>query len=46
VVITNNLLKTIGGDSALSVFAIAGRLFSSLHTPQTGILLGVEPMRG
>jgi len=46
VVITNNLLKTIGGDSALSVFAIAGRLFSSLHTPQTGIVQGMQPILG
>jgi putative MATE family efflux protein len=46
VVITNNLLKTIGGDSALSVFAIAGRLISSLNTPQTGIVQGMLPILG
>lgn len=46
VIITNNLLKTIGGDSALSVFAIAGRLISSLNTPQTGIVQGMQPILG
>ncbi len=46
VIITNNLLKTIGGDSALSVYAIAGRLISSLNTPQTGIVQGMQPILG
>ena len=46
VVITNNLLKAIGGDSALSIFAIVGRLFSSLATPQTGIVQGMQPILG
>lgn len=46
VIITNNLLKSIGGDSALSVYAIAGRLISSLNTPQTGIMQGMQPILG
>ncbi|HMN61799.1 MAG TPA: MATE family efflux transporter, partial [Anaerolinea sp.] len=46
VIITNNLLKSIGGDGALSVFAIAGRLISSLNTPQTGIVQGMQPILG
>lgn len=46
VVLTNNLLKSIRGDSALSVFAIAGRLVSSLNTPQTGIVQGMQPILG
>jgi len=46
VIITNNLLKSIGGDSALSVYAIAGRLIASLNTPQTGIVQGMQPILG
>jgi len=46
VIVTNNLLKTIGGDSALSIFAIVSRLFSSLNTPQTGIVQGMQPILG
>jgi putative MATE family efflux protein len=46
VIITNNLLKTIGGDSALSIFAIVGRLYSSLNMPQTGIVQGMQPILG
>ena len=46
IIITNNLLKTIGGDSALSVFAIISRLYSSLTTPQTGIVQGMQPILG
>ncbi len=46
VIITNNLLKQIGGDSALSVFAIINRLYSSLNTPQIGIVQGMQPMVG
>lgn len=46
VIITNNLLKAIGGDSALSVYAIVGRLISSLNTPQTGIIQGMQPILG
>ncbi|NLG96099.1 MAG: MATE family efflux transporter [Chloroflexi bacterium] len=46
VIITNNLLKAIGGDSALSIFAITSRLFSSLNTPQTGIMQGMQPVLG
>jgi putative MATE family efflux protein len=46
VVVTNNLLKTIGGDSALGVFAIVGRLYSALSTPQAGIVQGMQPLVG
>lgn len=46
VVVTNNLLKAFGGDSALSVFAIASRIYSGLITPQTGIVQGMQPITG
>lgn len=46
VIVTNNLLRAIGGDSALSVFAIIGRLYSSLATPQTGVVQGMQPILG
>ena len=31
VIITNNLLKVLGGDSALGVFAIVSRLYAALE---------------
>ena len=46
VIVTNNLLKVIGGDSALGVFAIVSRLYSGLNTPQTGIVQGMQPVVG
>src|SRR3989440_3998830 len=46
VIVTNNLLRLIGGDSALGVFAIVNRLYSGLNTPQTGILQGMQPILG
>jgi putative MATE family efflux protein len=46
VIITNNLLRLIGGDSALAVFAIVNRLSSALNTPQTGIMQGMQPIVG
>lgn len=46
VIITNNLLKQIGGDSALGVFAIVNRLYSALSMPQTGIVQGMQPLVG
>lgn len=46
VIITNNLLKQIGGDSALGVFAIVNRLYSALNMPQTGIVQGMQPLVG
>jgi putative MATE family efflux protein len=46
VIVTNNLLKLLGGDSALSVFAIISRLYSSLSMPQTGIVQGMQPIVG
>jgi putative MATE family efflux protein len=46
VIITNNLLKVMGGDSALGVFAIIGKLYSSLTIPQMGIVQGMQPIVG
>jgi putative MATE family efflux protein len=46
VIVTNNLLKLVGGDNALSVFAIIGRLYSALSMPQTGIVQGMQPLVG
>jgi Na+-driven multidrug efflux pump len=46
VVITNNLLRSLGGDSALAVFAIVGRLYGALAIPQTGIVQGMQPLVG
>ena len=46
VIVTNNLLKLIGGDSALGVFAIVNRLYSALRTPQTGMVQGMQPLVG
>ena len=46
VIITNNLLKLIGGDTALGVFAIVNRLYSGLNMPQTGIMQGMQPLVG
>jgi putative MATE family efflux protein len=46
VIVTNNLLKQIGGDSALGVFAIVNRLYSALNMPQTGIVQGMQPLVG
>ncbi len=46
VIVTNNLLRVIGGDSALGVFAIIGRLYSSLSTPQMGVVQGMQPILG
>lgn len=46
VIITNNLLKVLGGDSALGVYAIIGKLYSSLTIPQTGMVQGMQPLVG
>ncbi len=46
VIVTNNLLKVIGGDTALGVFAIVNRLYSGLIIPQTGIVHGMQPLVG
>jgi len=46
VIVTNNLLRRIGGDSALGIFAIIGRLFTALKMPQTGIMQGMQPIVG
>lgn len=45
-IVTNNLLKLIGGDSALGVFAIISRLYVALSLPQTGIVQGMQPLVG
>lgn len=46
VIVMNNLLKVLGGDNALSVFAIVSRLYSGLNTPQVGIVQGMQPIVG
>jgi putative MATE family efflux protein len=46
VIVTNNLLKQLGGDAALSVFAIVNRLYAGLNMPQTGIVQGMQPLVG
>ncbi|MBI9048771.1 MAG: MATE family efflux transporter [Anaerolineaceae bacterium] len=46
VIITNNLLRVIGGDTALGVFAIVSRLYWGLNTPQTGMVQGMQPIVG
>ena len=46
VIVMNNLLRGLGGDNALSVFAIVSRLYSSLNTPQTGLVQGMQPIVG
>ena len=46
VIITNNLLKVMGGDTALGVFAIVNRLYGGLAMPQTGIVQGMQPLVG
>ncbi len=46
VIITNNLLKVLGGDSALGVYAIIGKLYASLTIPQMGMVQGMQPLVG
>jgi len=46
VIVMNNLLKVIGGDTALGVFAIVSKLYSGLLTPQSGIVQGMQPIVG
>jgi putative MATE family efflux protein len=46
VIVTNNLLRLMGGDSALGIFAIVNRLYASLSMPQTGIVQGMQPLVG
>jgi putative MATE family efflux protein len=46
VIITNNLLKVLGGDSALGVFAIVSRLYSAIGIPQAGIVQAMQPLVG
>jgi len=46
IIVMNNLLRVMGGDSALAVFAIVSKIYSSLNTPQTGIMQGLQPIVG
>ena len=46
VIVTNNLLKLVGGDSALGVFATINQLYAALSMPQTGIVQGMQPLVG
>lgn len=46
VIVTNNLLRLMGGDSALGIFAIISRLYAALNMPQTGITQGMQPIVG
>jgi putative MATE family efflux protein len=46
VVVTNNLLRLVGGDSALGIFAIISKLYAALSMPQTGIMQGMQPIVG
>ncbi|MCB0037287.1 MAG: MATE family efflux transporter [Anaerolineales bacterium] len=46
VIITNNLLKLAGGDMALGVYAIVGRLYAGMNMPQIGIMQGMQPLVG
>lgn len=46
VIVTNNLLKFMGGDSALGIFAIVSKLYSALNMPQTGMVQGMQPLVG
>jgi putative efflux protein, MATE family len=46
VIITNNLLKTMGGDNALGAFAIVNRLYTAFLAPQMGIVQGMQPIVG
>nr|WP_255449273.1 MATE family efflux transporter [Deinococcus arboris] len=46
IIVTNHLLRGVGGDTALSVFAVVSRLLSGLLTPQTGLAQGVQPLVG
>jgi putative MATE family efflux protein len=46
VIVTNNLLKLMGGDSALGIFAIISKLYAALNMPQVGIMQGMQPIVG
>lgn len=35
-----------GGDSALAIYAIVGKLYAALNMPQTGITQGMQPLVG
>lgn len=46
VIVTNNLLRLMGGDSALGIFAIVNRLYAAISMPQAGIVQGMQPLVG
>ncbi len=46
VIVTNNLLRLMGGDSALGIYAIISRLYAALNMPQAGITQGMQPIVG
>ena len=46
IIVTNNLLRLMGGDSALGIFAIISRLYGALNLPQAGITQGMQPIVG
>ncbi|GGJ52476.1 MATE family efflux transporter [Deinococcus roseus] len=45
-IVVNNLLKGMGGDSALSIFAVVNRLYVALSIPQMGIVQAMQPIVG
>ncbi len=45
-ILTNNFLKYLGGDAALSIYAIVGKLYSGFSTPMIGIMQGMQPIAG
>lgn len=45
-VVMNNLLKGMGGDTALSMFAVVNRLYAALAVPQMGVVQAMQPIVG
>lgn len=45
-VVINNLLKNLGGDGALSVFAVVNRIYLALSIGQLGIVQAMQPILG
>ena len=46
IVLFNNILKAIGGDTALSTYAILSRFNALVTTPFTGVMQGIQPIIG
>ncbi|HYF62653.1 MAG TPA: MATE family efflux transporter, partial [Herpetosiphonaceae bacterium] len=46
VIVTNHLLRQLGGDAALGTFAIVSRLYWGLSMPQAGVVQGMQPLVG